>query len=132
MVCGLFLIFALIFLVYLALPVGLFRLSASWFGTSPIFRWIAPPVAGLVMGLYCHLGFSLAPRFLSFDENLLSYSYPGDPLRTGIPIAGVIGGVLLQISARLETRIERVIFTCGVLILVFIAAITGVLVMAPE
>ncbi len=84
------------------------------------------------MGLYCYLGSSLALRFLGFDENLLSYSYPGDPFRTGMPIAGVISGVLLQIGARLETRIEKVLFICGVLILVFMAAITGVLVMAPE
>ena len=132
MVYGLFLIFVLIVLAYLALPVALFRLSYTRFWTSPIFKWIAPPVAGILMGLYIYLGSSLAFRFLSFDENLLTYSYPGDPIWTCVPIVGVISGVLLQIGARLEIRSEKVLFFCGILILVFMAAIIGVIVMAPE
>jgi hypothetical protein len=132
MLYSLFMYFVLIVFAYLALPVVIFCLSSSRFGTSPLFRRITPPVAGIIMGLYCCLGFSLARRFLGFDENILSYSYPGDPFQMGMSIAGVISGLLFQISTRLETSTGKVLFICGVLILVFMSFITGVLIIAPE
>jgi hypothetical protein len=130
--CLLIYIVAIPLMMVLALPVILMRLITSRVESTHISRLFGPLIAGVLMGLYCSLGASLAINYFAGNENMLSYSYASNLLRIIAPIVGVVSGMCIQVGARLETRLEKMCYVFGIFCLVILAFYTTILIVAPE
>jgi hypothetical protein len=87
---------------------------------------------GILMGLYNWIGSLLVVKYLGISkwENLMYYF--SDPFKVHAFIAGTVGGIFLQIGIGSNTRIRKVLYICGVSILLILAFYATILIISPE
>jgi len=124
--------FYIFFTLILLLPLLIFKQIHSLAQNSRYLKVVILPVMGGLMGLFTWIWATLVAKYWGLEDWVNMMYYYGEEFKRNVIIPGIVSGILLHLGIACNTKIRKVIFIIGILIIHGLALYATFFIVAPE